>query len=129
MGPSRALLSLVLLAAACGPTLSESRLASYRARVDDCELGLVEVNGTDKRLGAEWRVIGYVSVGGLGRTDPLAQRNRELVRARICKMGGLAVTIATPGTNGMAVEAADDAVTYAVLRPAVEPAPETPNKF
>lgn len=129
MRRSRLFLSLALLTiAGCGPTISESRLAFYRSRGDDCDLGFIQPNRSDKPLGDKWVVIGYVSVDGVGRGDPLTNKNRELVRARICQMGGTAVAVAVPGMSDSKFNADAD-VTFAALRPAVQPAPEIAQKF
>lgn len=126
---TQVLVALVLLAGVgCGPTIAESRLASYRPRAEDCELGLVETNGQARALDGKWRVIGYVTVDSPEQSDPLARKNRELVRARICQMGGIAVTVAIPGMAEPAPSTKAD-VTYAALRPAQEPAPDVAQKF
>ncbi|HEY8924548.1 MAG TPA: hypothetical protein VIU64_09215 [Polyangia bacterium] len=129
MKGTRGLVSLALLAiAGCGPTISESRLAFYRARGDDCDLGFVQPNGSGKPLGDKWVVIGYVSVDGVGKGDPLTSKNRELVRGRICEMGGTAVAVAVPGMSDTSFNTDAD-VTFAALRPAIQPAPELAQKF
>jgi len=113
----------------CGPTIAESRLAFYRSRGDDCDLGFVQPNDSGgKPLGDKWVVIGYVSVDGAGNSDPLTSKNRELVRGRICQMGGTAVAVAVPGMSDTPFKADAD-MTYAALRPTVQPAPEVAQKF
>jgi hypothetical protein len=129
MKRTRGLFSLaLLLIAGCGPTISESRLAFYRSRGDDCDLGFIQPSGSSKPLGDKWVVIGYVSVDGVGKGDPLTSKNRELVRGRICQMGGTAVAVAVPGMSDTAFNADAD-VTFAALRPAIQPAPEIAQKF
>jgi len=112
----------------CGPTIAQSRLAFYRSRGDDCDLGFVQPNSAGKPLGDKWVVIGYVSVDGIGKADPLTNQNRQLVRGRICQMGGTAVAVAVPGMSDTAFNADAD-LTYAALRPAIQPAPEVAQRF
>lgn len=127
MTPFLALLSM----AGCGPTISESRLAFYHSRGEDCDLGFVEGKDANGTLGDKWVVIGYVSVDGIPKgSDPLAARNRELARSRICQMGGTAVAVAVPGmTKDSSAFNAEADVTFAALRPAIQPAPEIAQKF
>ena len=129
MKRTRGLFPLALLMiAACGPTIAESRLAFYRSRGEECDLGFIQPNGSGKPLGDKWVVIGYVSVDGVGKGDPLTSKNRELVRGRICQMGGTAVAVAVPGMSETAFNSDAD-VTFAALRPAIQPAPEIAQKF
>ena len=125
----RSLVTLMVAAAACGPMVSESRLAFFPSRGDHCDLDFVQATGADMSPGGKWRVIGYVSIGGIGKTDPFAPKNRDIVRPRICGMGGTAVAVAVTGMTETAINSGST-VTYAALRPADEPAgPETPQKF
>jgi len=111
----------VALLGACGPTFSEARLASYPPRSDNCELDFVDATRAEMSPGGKWRVVGYVSVEGLGGVDAFSPRNRELIRPRICQLGGVAVARAAEGMAG-APATTGPAITYAALRLADEPA-------
>jgi len=105
----------------CGPTFSEARLASYPPRSDNCELDFVDATRAEMSPGGKWRVVGFVSVDGLGKVDPFSAQNKELVRPRICRLGGVAVARAADGMDG-APATTPSAITYAALRLADEPA-------
>ena len=132
MRPTLALLLLLAAVAgtgiACGPTINESRLAFVPSRGDTCELDFVQATGADMSPGGKWRVIGYITIGGLGKTDPFAPENRNIVRPRACRMGATSVAIAVTSTTETMINSGST-VAYAALRPADEPAAAAPSKF
>jgi hypothetical protein len=114
------LMAALALITACGPTFSQARLASYPPRSDNCELDFVDATRADMSPGGKWRVIGYVSIEGLGKVDPMSPQNKELVRPRICQLGGVAVAVAPAGMEGTPTTSGS-AITYAALRLSDEP--------
>lgn len=120
------LLVVAGLVVGCGPTFSQARLASYPPRSDNCELDFVDATRADMSPGGKWRVVGYVSVEGLGKVDPLSPQNRSLLQPRICQLGGVAAALAPSGMPG-APSTAGTAITYAALRLADEPVQHAQN--
>lgn len=121
-----ALVSVVVASTACGTMVSETRMAQYPSRGEDCSLEFVQTTVADLAPGSTWEVVGYVVVSETGVADPFAEKYRALVRPRACAMGGEAVTIMQSGTgSGMAGTQASS-VNYAVIkRPATEAAAPT----
>ena len=114
------------LVAGCGPTFSQARLASYPPRSENCELDFIDATRADMSPGGKWRVVGYVSVEGLGKADPLSPQNRTLSRPRICQLGGVAAALAPDGMPGTP-STSGPAITYAALRLADEPVQQAQN--
>jgi hypothetical protein len=108
------------LLTACGPTFSQARLASYPPRSENCELDFIDASRADMSPGGKWRVVGYLSVEGADKANPLSPQNRALIHPRICQLGGVATAVAPDGMPGMPATSGPT-LTYAVLRLADEP--------
>ena len=122
------LLVVLGLATGCGPTFSEARLASYPPRSDDCELDFIDATRSDMSVGGKWRIVGYVSVEGADKANPMSAENRSLVKPRLCRLGGVAAAVAPIGMPGTPI-VAEHALTFAALRLVDEPAQQTAQNF
>ena len=122
------LMVVLALVSACGPTFSEARLVPYPPRSADCELDFIDATRADMSVGGKWHIVGYVSVDGIDRTNPLSPANRSLVRPRLCELGGVAAAVAPVGMPGTPITSGS-AITYAALRLTDEPKQETAQNY
>lgn len=111
-----ALVFVVAAVSACGTMVSETRMAQYPSRGDDCALEFVQTTVADLAPGSTWEVVGYVVVSETGVADPFAEKYRALVRPRACAMGGEAVTIMQSSTGGGMAGMSGSSVNYAVIK-------------
>jgi len=123
-------LASALLAASCGPQISEVRSVNYPAREASCSLEFVQI---DKMAAytlytdGKWQVIGQIILSEGGIVDPLSERYRAIVRPRACAMGGEAVALLTAGTNETATSSGS-MTSYAVLHHPAPPGQAAPPK-
>ena len=87
------------------------------ARAANCDLQLVQADGTSVDFNQRWDLLGYVSLQNNGLLDPAAPENRALVRPRACAMGGMAVAVAMSSSAQNVFGARGSALVYMVLRP------------
>jgi len=122
------LLVALALVTGCGPTFSETRLMPYPPRSADCELDFIDATRADMSVGGKWHIVGYVSVDGIDRKNPMSPQNRSLVQPRLCELGGVAAAVAPVGMPGTPITSGT-AVTYAALRLVDEPKQETAQNY
>ncbi len=122
------LLATVLLLSACGPRISELRLAPSPPRGAGCPLEFVKLDMMDlsSQTGV-WQLVGNVFIGDAGLLDPFSDENKALVRPRACAMGGEGVTIMASASNERLISSAST-VNYGILRHRSS-APEPPKAF
>lgn len=104
---------LLVLCAACGPTISENRITFLPAREQNCQLEFIQDKPWETNA---WEVIGIVSIAPSG-ADPLSSSNKAIVRSRACSMGGEAVGIAAAGSAMNMVASATGSSYYVLHRP------------
>lgn len=112
-------IALVLTAlAACGASVSETRMVAVAPRPAGCSLELVQADMTQLVVGGPWEMLGTVSISRPKVVEPLAASNRAIVDPRACRMGGSAIAVMSSAvfTSSAAVHD-DSAVIFAVLRP------------
>jgi hypothetical protein len=122
---------LALLAAACGPNVSEMRLVAATPRAADCDLNFLQVTMADVAPGGKYEILGHVTLSEQGVQDPLKEEYRAVVRPRACAMGGEAVAILASGTaTPWALSAGGTTIDYVVLRkPQAQAKTALPAKF
>lgn len=119
---------VLALLSACGPTFSEARLVPYPPRSGDCELDFIDATRADMSVGGKWHIVGYVSVDGVDRAQPMSPHNRSLVQPRLCALGAVAAAVAPAGMPGTPITSGS-AITYAALRLVDEPKQETAQNY
>ncbi|MFZ6181746.1 hypothetical protein [Nannocystis pusilla] len=81
----------------------------------NCPLEFVQADMQKMRPGGEWELLGYVTIGKVGKMDPMDEKFRKIVRPRACKMGGEAIAVMTSATNSTPISTGSGTV-YGVLR-------------
>jgi hypothetical protein len=127
----RLAIALALLAAACGPSVGQARLAYAPPRPPDCKLKFLELDVADMSpQDGRWEVLGHVVLAQQGVRDPLAPAYRDQVRPRACAMGGEGVTVmATATSEPWALSAGGTSINYAVVRRRVAAKKTKPETF
>jgi hypothetical protein len=105
----------VLLAVGCGPSIGENRMKSFPSKAANCDLkAIAALKMEDWMGGGEWEVIGTVSLSDESQSVSFSEKNKELVRPRVCSMGGEAISIQTLHAEG--AMASTTTINYVVLR-------------
>jgi len=111
------LFGLAILSA-CGPFVSEQRLAFNAPKPPTCAIEMVKTEITDLAPGGPWEHVGSIIIQYYKNLDPLSEKVLATVRPRACQMGGEAITI----MQATSIVNRGTAITYAVIIPRVKPA-------
>lgn len=121
---------LALALAACGPSVSVTRLSAAPARARTCELEFRTFEMSEIAPGGPYEVLGHVALSQEGVQDPLKEEYRAEVRPRACELGGEAVGILGQATaTPWALSAGGTAVDYVVVRKRPAKKASAPTKF
>lgn len=94
------LVSLSFCAAACGPSVSTQKLASFPANPSRCELKIEKLSPAEvEGLDTIYTVLGIVAVSDFETKNPYDERVLELIRPEVCGLGADAVSVARRKTG------------------------------
>lgn len=120
---------LAVLLGACGPNISETKMAYFPPRAETCNVEVVNgalASGANFALpDSPYEIVGMIGLGENGTQDPFSDRYMAIVRPRACKMGGDAISLMASQTSNASITNATGTA-YVVLHKRVEAAKSPP---
>jgi hypothetical protein len=84
---------------ACGPSVAVTRTASYAPLPDNCSVEIVE-GDIGAQLVGPYELIGDISFGQWGDTQPFSKEHMAKIQPNVCKLGGNAVALVVSARDG-----------------------------
>ena len=111
-----AALVLTLFASACGPNIILQRTGYAPPKADTCNVVVVtksstELMGEVQAPSSKFTMLGTITLSDSGSRDPFSEDSMEIVRPRVCKLGGDAVGL----SGAVSVGGGGSTTTHAVF--------------